>query len=93
MVSRLNYATKPSQEDKLENVLGSVKGIDLNPLAVLTARINYFINISDLLEDNLDIEIPIYLGDSSYVPSEYILDCVQCLKYTINTLKGPLEII
>ncbi|WP_172974869.1 Eco57I restriction-modification methylase domain-containing protein, partial [Vibrio parahaemolyticus] len=93
LVSRLNYATKPSQEDKLENVLGSVKGIDLNPLAVLTARINYFINISDLLEDNLDIEIPIYLGDSSYVPSEYILDCVQCLKYTINTLKGPLEII
>lgn len=82
-----------SNSEKLDYILSSVKGIDLNPLAVLTARINYFINISDLLDENLDIEIPIYLGDSSYVPSSHMLDNVECLKYSINTLKGPLEII
>ncbi|EKO3914956.1 N-6 DNA methylase [Vibrio fluvialis] len=82
-----------SNAEKLNDVLNSVKGIDLNPLTVLTARINYFINISDLLEEDLDIEIPVYLGDSSYVPSRLMLGSVECLEYSIKTLKGPLQII
>ncbi|MGI3070133.1 Eco57I restriction-modification methylase domain-containing protein [Vibrio alginolyticus] len=82
-----------SNAEKLNDVLNSVKGIDLNPLTVLTARINYFINISDLLGDDLDIEIPIYLGDSSYVPSKCLMGNVECVEYSIKTLKGPLKII
>ena len=31
--------------EQLHSVLERVKGIDLNPVAVLTARVNYFINI------------------------------------------------
>ena len=77
----------------LDIILKSVKGIDLNPLAVLSARVNYFINISHLLQKDSNIEIPIYLGDASYVPEKHILDDVICLKYSIRTLKGPLEII
>jgi len=76
----------------LEIILQSVKGIDLNPVAVLSARVNYFINISHLLTEESQIEIPIYLGDASYVPEEYLLDNVTCLKYSIQTLKGHLEI-
>lgn len=77
---------------KLKDVISSVKGIDLNPLAALTARINYFINISHLLDNDSEIEIPIYLGDASYVPEKVILDGIDCLRYEIHTLQGPIHI-
>ena len=40
----LNDVKGKSRNSKLKAVLNRVKGIDLNPLAVLTSRINYFIN-------------------------------------------------
>ena len=82
-----------SRKEKLYEVLNRVKGIDLNPLAVLTARINYFINLSHLISDEDEIEIPIYLGDASYVPQRIKLGKVDCLQYQITTLKGLINII
>ena len=80
------------KEDILSSVLNRVKGIDLNPIAVLTARVNYFINISHLFDDNRPIDIPVYLGDSSYVPKTIDYDSVPCLDYVISTQKNPIEI-
>lgn len=87
----LSLKGKPKQE-LLEKVLARVKGIDLNPIAALTARVNYFINISNLIEDGQDIEIPIYLGDASYVPKHIEIDNVSCLQYVISTLQEPIQI-
>lgn len=81
-----------SRKVKLRAVLDRVKGIDLNPLAVLTTRINYFINLSHLIEDDDEFEIPVYLGDSSYVPQRTKLGKIECLQYQIATLKGQIEI-
>lgn len=82
-----------SNEEQLFSVLSRVKGIDLNPVAVLTARVNYFINIAHLLTEQDEIEIPVYLGDSSYVPKKRTYDNVECLEYTINTLASPIDIL
>lgn len=82
-----------TEEEKLESVLSRVKGIDLNPIAVLTARVNYFINISHLFSDNRPIDIPVYLGDSSYVPKDVEFDGVKCLEYTVNTTKEPIDML
>lgn len=79
--------------EQLHEVLSRVKGIDLNPVASLTARVNYFINIAHLITDDEELEIPIYLGDSSYVPKVCEYDGVKCLEYTINTLLNPIEIL
>lgn len=87
----LSLKGKPKHEI-LEKVLNRVKGIDLNPIAALTARVNYFINISHLIEDGQDIEIPIYLGDASYVPKRVEIDKVNCLQYVISTLQEPIQI-
>ncbi len=89
----LNEISELKDNEKLAILLKRVKGIDLNPIAVLTARVNYFINISHLLGDNTVLEIPIYLGDASYVPQKVIFDGVRCLQYTISTLLNPIEII
>lgn len=81
-----------SNRERLLDVLKRVKAIDLNPLAVLTSRINYFINISHLITDEDEFEIPVYLGDASYVPNEVTIEDVQCLNYQIRTIKGFINI-
>ena len=75
----LQETASRSKDEQLESILSRVKGIDLNPIAVLTARVNYFLNISHLLTDNRPIDIPVYLGDASYVPETVECDSVRCL--------------
>ncbi|MDB5099556.1 MAG: hypothetical protein JWM80_3977 [Cyanobacteria bacterium RYN_339] len=77
---------------RLEQVLRRVHGIDLNPLAVLTARVNYFLAIAHLLADARTVEIPVYLGDAAFVPSPCDLDGVPGLAYTLPTALGPLDV-
>ncbi|MGA2059759.1 MAG: N-6 DNA methylase [Thermoguttaceae bacterium] len=75
-IGRIRAARLSSQSGNLPNsskselckyILSHVAGVDLNPLAVMTARANYLIAIRDLLppaEAIEALEIPVYLGDS-----------------------------
>lgn len=54
--------------DRLGIILNSVVGFDLNPLAVLTAKINYLLAIIHLLGNANVIKIPVYVTDSINVP-------------------------
>lgn len=47
----------------LGDILNSVSGIDINPLAVLTAKTNYLLAIIDLIDGETEIEIPVYNAD------------------------------
>lgn len=61
----------------LETILDSVVGLDLNPVAVSTARINYLLAVVDLLREarpSRGVRIPVYLCNSIVVPSEVRLD-------------------
>lgn len=74
-------------------IIRRVAGIDLNPLAVLTSRIHFFIHIADLLDDFDDeIAIPVYLGDASNLPTRINLEGVDFIHYELKTLKTPLSI-
>jgi len=50
----------------VKEIIENVRGIDLNPLAVLASKANYLIALSDLLRyrPKEGLEIPIYLADS-----------------------------
>jgi methylase of polypeptide subunit release factors len=54
------------KRELIQKIINNVKGIDLNPLAVLASKANYLIALSDLLRyrPKEGIEIPIYLADS-----------------------------
>jgi hypothetical protein len=95
IIENKDVATLNKKEKKklLNNILSRAKGIDLNPLSVLTARINYFIAIAQLIEYDEVIEIPIYLGDSANIPQKIIIDNVECLKYNIPTQKQTIDVI
>jgi len=88
----LGETSGQSDKERLSAILSRVSGIDLNPLAVLTTRINYFYNIAPLISDEDYIEIPVYLGDSSYIPKRINIDGTTCLSYTLSTLKGEFNI-
>ena len=79
--------------DIAEAVLSRIFGIDLNPLAILTSRIHYFIHIADLLENFEDeIVIPVFLGDASNFPVIQTEQGVKFIYYELKTLKTPLTI-
>lgn len=83
-----------SKEIQLKEVLDRVQAVDLNPLAVLTARINYFIRISHLIPERpVHLQIPVYLGDACYVPEMENIEGVECLKYAIKTVEQQINIV
>jgi SAM-dependent methyltransferase len=67
----LGLALMLNETELLDAILHNVVGIDLNPLAVLTARVNYVLAIAPLLEHRRgEITIPVYLADSVRTPAE-----------------------
>jgi SAM-dependent methyltransferase len=59
-----------AEADTLEFILHSLAGLDLNPLAVMAARVNFLLAIADLLPyRRREVELPIYLADSILTPT------------------------
>lgn len=70
----------------LNKILNNVVGFDLNPLAVLTAKVNYLIALGDLLAHKKKrIRIPVYLCDSIVLPEEQ-----QTLYGKVYTVQIPM---
>jgi len=59
-----------AEADTLDVILRNIAGIDLNPLAVMAARVNLLLAVADLLPYRRgEVELPIYLADSILTPS------------------------
>ncbi len=57
------------EDELLEAILKNIVGFDINPLAVITARVNYLLALGDLLEHRTGpITVPVYLADSVLLP-------------------------
>lgn len=81
---RRRYKDLP-REEALRYILNEVAAIDANTLAVILARINYFLAIADLIDGvESEICIPVYIGDSS-VPTVNKLTADH--KYYIDTIQ------
>ena len=76
----------------IKKIVENVRGIDLNPLAVLASKANYIIALSDLLRyrPREGIEIPIYLADSVSVIRKATLYGED--EYELNTNEGKFWI-
>lgn len=90
-----------SPSKTLKTILRNIKGIDLNPLAVISARANYILSIADLVFDlGHDVEIPVFLADCINVPIEKENEeGIAYLEYLLDTelehiiLKIPLSLV
>lgn len=59
-------------QENLEHIINNVVGIDIHPLAVITAKTNYLLALGDLLRKRggKRVQIPVYLADSIHPPEE-----------------------
>ncbi|HEX3948227.1 MAG TPA: N-6 DNA methylase [Steroidobacteraceae bacterium] len=78
----------------LHLLLQHVKGMDLNPLAVISARANFILSTADLVFTvGDDVEIPIYLADCINVPSKNTAaDNLTVLEFSLDTELGNYEL-
>jgi len=90
LTSYIKHLKKNKNLIKLSDIINNITGIDLNPIAVLHARINYLLNILNLLSSKNKIEIPIYLSDSIYSPSFKLIDKKKYFFYQLDTQIGKL---
>jgi len=79
----------------LQNIISTVWGFDLNPLAVQLARTNFLMAISDLLHENhgIQIEIPILLADAVYSPAQMPCALDEIVEYKIGSRTADLKIL
>lgn len=82
----------------LEEILENVYGIDLNPLAVAIARVNYLLSLGKLIEKRKGpVFIPVFMADSIKLPivRKELLHGVNILAIDVDKgvqLSLPLEI-
>ena len=78
----------------LHQILNGVHGIDINPLSVLAARVNFFLCTRELMTDYREqIEIPIYLADSTYFAPTLDSDGTICYVHQFSTSEVEFEAI
>ncbi|OIR19523.1 putative regulator PrlF [mine drainage metagenome] len=78
----------------LEALRSEVWGFDLNPLAVQTARVNFLMEIADLLAASKGepIELPVLLADAIYSPAQDPTGADGIVEYKIGSQVASLTI-
>jgi hypothetical protein len=78
----------------LDTVCKSIWGFDLNPLAVQTARVNFLIEIADLLSEcpGYEFEVPVLMADAIYSPASSPDDKDKVVEYKIGSQVAKLDI-
>ena len=79
--------TDADRQTLIRNITNRVKGVDINPLSVLSARVSYYLALSQIGKVK-DVEIPVFLGDSALVPSLEVIDGINCYTYTIHNIRN-----
>jgi hypothetical protein len=82
-----------STTEIISRIKTQIKGFDLNPLAVISARANYLLALSEhLSEYGAEMEIPVYLCDCINIPIQKELEGIPCLVYKLDTELGEHKV-
>ncbi|MEY9671482.1 hypothetical protein ABIE93_001416 [Bradyrhizobium elkanii] len=77
----------------MQNILDSVWGFDLNPLAVQASRVNFLIAIADLVASTkVEVELPVLLADAVYSPAHVPKDGEDFVEYRIGSALSDLKV-
>jgi type I restriction-modification system DNA methylase subunit len=83
------------KQETLEHIINNVVGIDIHPLAVITAKTNYLLALGDLLikkRGTKRVQIPVYLADSIHPPEEKLEHSLLTRVPSYQTKIGGKEI-
>lgn len=57
----------------------SITGFDIDPLAVILAKINWVIAANNIIDFNTDVYIPVYHADSLFIQSPISIQEDSCM--------------
>lgn len=66
-------------EEKQKIVMKSITGFDIDPLAVILAKINWVIAANNIIDFNTDVYIPVYHADSLFIQSPISIQEDSCM--------------
>ena len=83
-----------SAKETLKLICNTVWGFDLNPLAVQTARVNFLIEVADLLTQcpGQELEVPVLMADAIYSPASSPETSEPIIQYRIGSQFAKLDI-
>lgn len=86
--------TKLNPSETVSLICQTVWGFDLNPLAVQTSRVNFLMEIADLLKASPGqrIEVPVLLADAIYSPARDPKSGEPVVEYQIGSADAGLSI-
>ena len=101
LVQAIKRIRKYAHEERIpgrilaDKILNNVVGFDLNPLAVIAARTNYWLALGDLVRHKRPIEIPVYRCDSILTPGQHaeLFGTGYRLRTVVGDFVIPEEII
>lgn len=93
-ISRIKHESNVKGYDKrqlFKTIINNIVGFDLNPIAVLSARLNYLLAILDIIPSTGRVEIPVYMADAVYAPVRGQSYGSTVRSYRIGTVLGDIE--
>jgi SAM-dependent methyltransferase len=91
---RANAERGIDSDELFQRIRKNVYGIDVNPVAVLTARTNYLLATADLIPDNPEsnVDLPIFMADSVITPTTEGQGRLSGDTYKFSTSSGVFEL-
>jgi hypothetical protein len=93
----LTHNPDGTDNDRLRLILGNVQGIDIHPVAVTIARATYVLALGKLISAaRSQINIPIYLADSLFLPREVeqnLYDKLSGVEVTFGGRKNEKHVV
>lgn len=81
-----------AEEELIKQITNNIVGYDINPIAVISAKTNYLLAMGDISNVTGSINIPIYMCDSTLVPTVYAKQQRQTHSINVETIAGKFEL-
>jgi hypothetical protein len=78
--------------ETLDHIFASVFGVDIHPLAVITAKTNYILALGDLLKKRGPVALPVFLANTIALPEREVWRKLwrQLPSYRVNLYGSPI---
>lgn len=80
------------KQDLIHEILSTVTGFDLNPIAVIASKTNYLLTLGDLTSVERPMKIPVYQADSILTPAVHARQKEGAPTFTIDTVCGAFTV-
>jgi len=80
--------------ETLDHIFASVFGVDIHPLAVITAKTNYILALGDLLKKRGPVALPVFLANTIALPEREVWRKLwrQLPSYRVNLYGSPINL-